>query len=440
MNRWHDEGERIIDALVARGLQGEVYCLGSEREPVRFEDNELKMMESSTRTGFGLRLFEEGRIGFAAATGGGSADLVEKARAVARFGSAADYELPGPNEYPEVDTFDPRIEKLAAGDMLETGQRLVDDILAFEPDAQVGATVSRSVGTVRILNTRGLDLLHSGTGHGVGCQATVVGEEGLLHTGEFAGGHHMVEDVEGILDSVLWQLEAASRIAEMPDGTYPVLFAPTSLGDVLRPFLACADGDAVSRGISPWRDRMGEDLVDPRFSLIDDGLLPEGASTAPWDDEGTPSQRTPILEEGTLRNYLLDLKSAARLGRCPTGNGFRGGSGAAPSISSSNLVVEAGDTPLEDMVRSMDDGLLVLSLMGAWGANPYGGRVSGNVNLGFRVSRGEILGRVKDCMIYVDVFEGLKDRLVALSRERERRHSTLFPHVLLEGVSISAGG
>ncbi len=441
MTVWHDEGKQILDILVAQGLEGEVFCSGFEREPIRFEDNELKMMESSTRTGFGVRVVEDGRVGFAAATGPGNGRaLVEKARNVARFGSEVEYEFPEPRDYPEVDTFDPAIEDLSADEMLNCGSRMVESVRAYEPAAQVKASVSRSVGTARLLNTRGLDLVQSATGHGVGLQATLVGDDGLLHTGDHAGGHHLVTDVDPVVDSVLWQMEAASRVARIEDGVYPVVFAPTGLGDILRPLLACADGDSVHRGISPWRDRIGERLLDPRFTLVDDGLLPEGSGATPWDDEGIPSQTTPIIREGILENYLLDLKSSARLGMKPTGNGFRGGSGSLPGIAASNLVVAAGDTPVEEIIGSMEDGLLVLSLMGAWGANPFAGRVSGNVNLGFRIVDGEIVGRVKDCMIYLSVFEALEDGLLSISSERELRHSTLFPHVLLDGVSVSTGG
>ncbi len=440
MRHWHDEGEQILGLLRQHGLEGEVFCAGSEREPVRYEDNALKMMESSTRTGFAVRLVEDGRVGFAAGTGPGLGHaLVQRARAVARHGSEIDFRFPGPTAYPEVHTFDARIAELPARAMLDTGRHMIETIRKYQPDAQVGAGVSRSLGTVRLLNTSGLDLLHSGTGYGVGCGATLITDEGLLHTGESAGGYRLVEEIEPIIDSVLWQMEAAARSSTPADGRYPVIFAPTCLTDILRPLLACADGDAVDRGISPWRDRIGERLFDPRFSLIDDGLLPEGTSTTAWDDEGVPAQVTPILSGGTLQNFLTDLRTAARLGTPATGNGFRGGTGSMPGISPSNLVVSAGDMPVEDMVESVQDGLLVLSLMGAWGSNPYAGKVSGNVNLGYHVKGGEVVGRVKDCMIYIDVFEALGDALIALSREREQRYSNLFPHVLLDDVSVSTG-
>ncbi|MFP4199924.1 MAG: TldD/PmbA family protein [Clostridia bacterium] len=440
MTRWYDEAEQILDIIRAEGLEGEVFCAGSEREPVKFEDNELKMMESSTRLGFAVRLVENGRVGFAAATGPGAGrNLVDKARAVARFGSAAEFEFPTGGRYPEVDTYDERVANLPASEMVGMGKGLVEGIRSAIPDAQVGVSVSRGTGTVRLMNTAGLDLLQSSTSHGVGCQATVVGDDGLLHTGDSTGGHQIVRDADEVLESVLWQIRSASRTVRMEDGTYPVIFAPMALGDILRPLLACSDGDAVDRGISPWRDAMGERLFDERLNLVDDGILPDGAASAPSDDEGVPSQTTPILEDGVLRNYLLDLKTARRLDMSPTGNGFRGSTGSLPAIAPSNLVIGGGDASVRELKESLPDGLLVLSLMGAWGGNPYAGRVSGNVNLGYRISRGQILGRVKDCMLYVDVFEALKDGLIGMSQERELRHSTLFPHVALDGVSISSG-
>lgn len=110
-----------------------------------------------------------------------------------------------------------------------------------------------------------------------------------------------------------------------------------------------------------------------------------------------------------------DLQTAGLAGVQSTGNGERGG-GTLPSPSASNLVFDTGDTPFEEMVRGIGEGLVVEQLMGASQTNVLGGEFSGNVLLGYKVERGEIVGRVKDTVVSGNIYEALKE-LVGIGSE-----------------------
>ena len=99
--------------------------------------------------------------------------------------------------------------------------------------------------------------------------------------------------------------------------------------------------------------------------------------------------------------YLYDLDTAGRAGAKSTGHG--------PDREPTNLIIAEGDTPYEEMVRGIDEGLLVHRVMGLGQGNPISGEFSVNVSLGFKIEKGEIVGRVKDVMLAGNVYDALND-------------------------------
>ena len=136
------------------------------------------------------------------------------------------------------------------------------------------------------------------------------------------------------------------------------------------------------------------------------------------------ARRTALIENGVLKNYVLDLESGAALGLPSTGNGMRNkrfgskDASAPPAPSVSNIVMEPGEKSVEAMMGEMGEGLLIDRLMGTMMGNLYGGVVSGNVMLGYKVEGGKRVGRIKDAMFSVNAFEVLRDGVVCASGER----------------------
>lgn len=178
-------------------------------------------------------------------------------------------------------------------------------------------------------------------------------------------------------------------------------------------------------------------MFSPKFSLYDDGLAPMMSGTGAFDGEGVPMSRKPVIEDGRLANYLLDLRAASALGLKPTGNASRRSGLSAPEPSSTNIIVPAGDVALADMIKGVRKGVLVEQLMGAWAGNMYAGQVSGNIALGFKIENGEPVGRVKDCMLSINAFTALKDNLEAQSQETRTVMDLSTPHFLIGNASIS---
>jgi PmbA protein len=156
-----------------------------------------------------------------------------------------------------------------------------------------------------------------------------------------------------------------------------------------------------------------------------------------YDGEGTVTQKRPIVEAGVLRGFVHTLSTAHKCGHAPTGNSQRAVS-SQPAPGFHNVVMNAGDAEIDQMLKDAEGGVCVRSMLGTFTSNFLAGQVSGNISLGYLVRDGRKTGRVKNCALNVNAFDVLKSQIVSISREREWVGSQYLPWVLVEGVGISA--
>jgi PmbA protein len=195
-------------------------------------------------------------------------------------------------------------------------------------------------------------------------------------------------------------------------------------------------GKTVLQGASPLVGKLGEKMLDRRFSLWDEPYLPYVPGSRMCDDEGVPSRRMPLIDKGVISNFLYDLQTAAQAGEESTGNAHRGIS-SLPSPGTSVIVIGEGDVSYQDMIGGVKDGLIVESLLGAGQSNILGGDFNANVLLGYRVEGGSVTGRVKNTVISGNVYTALKD-IQATEREGHWVGGSLrTPAFCLGSVSVA---
>jgi PmbA protein len=216
----------------------------------------------------------------------------------------------------------------------------------------------------------------------------------------------------------------------------PVIFTPQGIASAfISPLLVAFNGKMVFDGISPLRDKLGMQLFNKNLTLWDDATIPYKMGSAPCDDEGVPSRKIPLIENGIVSQFLYDLQTAALANAASTGSGHRGG--GLPSPSSSSLIVQNGASSLNDMVKNTKAGLIVEQLMGAEQGNVLNGDFSGNVLLGYKIENGEITGRVKDTMVAGNVYTLLKNIEVVGSDARWIGGMLYTPSLYCPNVSVS---
>jgi len=434
--------ERLLDLALQHASSAEVYQASSESAVVHFEANKLKQLENRQASSVAIRIVLDGRIGFAAASGAYDPErLVAMAVETAAYGAEARFSFPAAAAYMVGKTYDSRIVEMETDSLVQMGMDIIDGVTAEFPDVQCEGMVTIGAGMVRILNSRGLDVSSRRTSMAAAMEGVRISGTDMLFVGDGISSGELLVDASPVARTMLSQLARATQLAHIETGTYPVLFTPHGVdAALLLPLAVAFNGKNVLEQSSRLAGRRGEQLFAPAFSLWDDPTVEGRPTSAPFDAEGVASRRIPLIQAGVVGEYLYDLQTGAEAGEGSTGSGRRADARSQVRPGMSAFVLSEGDTPFEEMLGSMDDGLVVEELIGAGQGNLLSGDFGGNVLLGYKVERGKIVGRVKDTMIAGNIMNALSGDVVVGNDTRWVGGNLRTPSLLCDGVSVSSKG
>lgn len=435
-----DQISEILDAAKRQGAQqAEVYRVSNEETPVKFEANRLKELNSRQTAGVALRVIVDGRIGFASSTRPGDVDeVVAAAIETAPFGPEAQFDFPSQAEAPVVQVFDPATQAIAVDDMVQLGQTLIDDVRRAEPNLLVDGQVRKMSGSITLANSNGGRFTYDGTMFSAYVYGNLIRGTDMLFVGDGDASCTPDIDTKSIERTIVEQLERSRTNAQVKTAEMPVIFTSVGVADALvGPLVMAFSGRLIHQGQSPLVGQLGEEKYDTRISVYDDATLPMRPASRPFDDEGVPSRRNPLIESGVVRTFMYDLQTAG-LARAESTASAERVLTSQPAISSASLILATGDTPFADMVKGVKEGLVVEELMGAGQGNVMGGDLSGNVLLGYKIENGEIVGRVKDTIVALNVHDALRNVSAIGSEARWVGGTVYAPPLLFGRLAVSA--
>ncbi|MGE0711954.1 MAG: TldD/PmbA family protein [Planctomycetota bacterium] len=442
--------EGLLDRLQGGGAAAELFEASSDTLEVSFSAGEVKGALARETSGLGLRAQRGGRAGFVCSrdlSPEGLAALERNVESSLEVGDPAAFEFPAASA-PEVaaealELFDPATAALGAGELVGVGKAALDELRAAFPGVTFDATVRRSIGRTSLRNTAGLEVEHRYTVFSCSVEANRTRDEDvLLDWASAASTSQERADPARVVRELRRRLEWSRETVDWRPGRMPVLFTPSGGLVVWSPLLQALSGKTVMLGTSPLRARLGEQIVSPQVTLLDDGLRVGALGSAPSDDEGVPRRRRALIEAGALRGFVHDLETAAATGSEPTGNGERAGATARPEPGFSNVVVEGGARGWEEMLAGIDYGVLVHRVVGMGQGNTLPGNFTNPFDLAFLIEGGQVKGRIKDGSIAGNVYELLGEgRLSGLSREVEPvGGSTWLPWLQLADLNVVGKG
>ncbi|MFH1651567.1 MAG: TldD/PmbA family protein [Chloroflexota bacterium] len=432
--------EDILAAARLVSEAAEVFTVSSEETVVHFEANHLKQLQTRQRTSVALRLVKDGRVGFATASGKvDAAAIVDNALETAQFGTEVKFRFPEKSRYPEVAVFDQAAGGVPVAEMVRLGTEMIDRVREKSPEIVCEASVDKTDVSVRLMNSQGGEAAYRKSVFDMALEGSITRGTDMLFVGESQSSCHPLTDTGVITAEVLRQLEWAQNNIPTPTGTLPVIFTPAGVASALLfPLMAAFSGKTVLEGASPIGQKVGEQVFDPQLSLWDDATLDYRPGSRPCDDEGVPSRLTALVDKGVVGGFLYDLQTAALAGKESTGNGSR--AHGIPSPAASALVVGTGKATFAEMLADVKEGLVIEYLMGATQGNVLGGDFSGNVLLGYRVENGKIVGRVKDTMVYGNVYQVLREVSAVGKEAKWVGGSLLAPYLYCPRVSVATRG
>jgi PmbA protein len=374
---------RAVEAATGAGAtDAEAYVSRESGREVRVHGGEVESLTAAVQTGVGIRAWSGRRVGYAYGTDLSETGVVEIAARAAEAAEVADEdEFAAPPRPAEIEALpglsDPSVAEWEASRLAELALTVERTALDSDPRL-VGveqAVYADAAEQVAIASSAGVAGEHESSTCYAYLQALAEGE-GARETGL---GFGLARGPRG-LDPEAIGAEGARRALEMigagkPESrSCPVVLDAT----VAASFVGLVGGGlgakAVQRGRSPLAGRLGEEVASAAFALHDDGREPDGPASAPFDGEGVPRRRTPLIEGGRLRSYLYDTYTANREGGASTGSAARGSYRSLPTVSTSNLVVAPGSHSFEELLAEAGEGVFVNDVAGLHsGVNPVTG-------------------------------------------------------------------
>lgn len=436
-------GDLIAHATASGATASDVVAVNGSHVNIEARSGKLENTERSEELSVGLRVFSGKSQAIVTANRFNPqdrADLVERALAMAKiapedpYGGLADKALlAAPDTRPDLDICDET--ELAVDDLLAMALKAEKAGLAVADVSQSGGAFASSRRNQIVLATStGFAGSYERTGFSCGVSLIAGSGTQMARDYDYSSCVH-ASDLKPAAEIGATAAErAAKRLnpRKVASQKCPVVFDQRLAGSLIGHLAGAVNGASVARGTSFLKDHLKQTIFARKINIVDDARLKRGLASKPFDGEGVATAQRHIVEDGVLASWLLDSRSARQLGLESTGHAGRGTAGA-PSPSTSNFYLEAGEQSPRDLIADIKNGLLVTELIGM-GVNAVTGDYSRGAS-GFWIENGEISYPVNE----ITIASNLKDMFAMLvpASDLEFHGRTNAPTCLIPEMTIA---
>tara|TARA_B100000686_G_scaffold348353_1_gene439202 strand:+ start:3382 stop:4818 length:1437 start_codon:yes stop_codon:yes gene_type:complete len=411
------DAEKIVTKAISGAEDGELYMQASQNESFTFDDGKLKIANANTDLGFGLRSLSDDIIGYAHASEISKDSLKRAANTIKNVRSKNTKEIdvsPKKSNNKYYNDNNP-----ISGLSFEKKVKLLQKIDNYARNKsnkveQVSISLSSSWEAIRILRADGqmIDDIRPLVRLGVNI---AVKKNNKMESGSYGSGGRY--GYETLFDEKNWKYhvnEALRQALTMldakaaPAGEMTVVLGPGWPGILLHEAIGHGlEGDFNRKKSSVFSNLMGKKVAAKGVTVIDDGTIDSKRGSLSIDDEGTPTEKTILIENGKLVNYMQDRLNARLMGTRSTGNGRRQSYAHQPMPRMRNTIMTSGNHDPNEIIESVKDGIYASSFAGGQ-VDITNGKFVFSANEAYKIENGKITSPVKGATLIGSGFEVLK--------------------------------
>ncbi len=449
------EGVYMVEKAQKLGAdEAEAFLVKGKSLSFDVENNKISFVSSGVYYGIGVRVIKNKRIGFCYTNNTNNAEkIIKRALLLSKLSNPTDISFPDTKAKGKIpDLFDLDMVEMDISELNSLCDQMINSARSVNKNiSMTGGGLGLGVEFYAMVNSRGLEIAEGTTN--CGGSAYCVYENEQVSTGIDYSISTKLEDIdcEVIGRNAAKLAKNSSAGKKLSKKVDDVIFTPHAFSSFMEFILAPSlRGDRASTGGSVYSERIGEEVANKDVSIRDDGTLPRGVNSALYDDEGAPSRNNILVENGVLKGFVYDLRSAKNNQTETTANAVRSSRllssrsyKVPPSVACRNLVLECSNTKnkIEDMIDEVESGILVYDLIGAHTANPASGDFSVNSSILFLIEKGE-LKPIKSAMISGNFPSSLKN--VELTSKESKQitgglssTNTVSPAVWITGLNVT---
>ena len=362
-------------------LPHEIYFIKSSITSLMLSGGKIKPREYGDREGYGVRALKGGKLGFAYCSRRDDlGKTLESAAAISKFSPKTGFSFAPKAPIPKVDIYDRRIAEMDEKQLKEILDSARNGAEKYSKNVRI--IVGASKEEIKLSNSEEFEGEYGDTS--VSVYIEVMDGKGFgYYTNAFT--HLPGKYYEMGLHAA--EMAKKMRRPRKPEpGEYTVIAEIEVIDELIDVLLPSFLGEWKRRGISILTTKKDEKFFDGKFSIYDDGTL-IGTGSRPFDDDGTPAARMPLVKKGVVRNFTYDRENAALEGVDRSGQCNRPGFAVPPGIGYANIEIGTGD--YENLEEEFRNALLVYSVQGIHTANRTTGDFGVEVNAGMTVGKKE---------------------------------------------------
>ena len=350
----------------------EIYYYSGKSISVNVLKGEIEKFNNATNGGLSFRGFYNGKIGYSY-TEQLSENVIDNLLQYAKENSEIINEeekeeiYQGDTNYTPVKTFYDELEKVDVDILIKKALSIEKSVLSYDDKITScnHCMVGKSFGEIYISNTKGLELSKK-SNYVMAYASALAKENDVVKSGMEIKASFNIDDIDPAYIGETASKKALSYLnaTSLPSKKYNIIFENDSFTDLFSCFLGNFCAESVQKGFSLLKGKLNKKIANDKITILDEPLMKDGYSSSSFDSEGVACYNKTVVENGILKTYLYNLKTAKKDGVKSTGNGFKGGYKGKIGISPTNFYIKNGTKSLDTLFENVKNGIYITELSG----------------------------------------------------------------------------